>query len=196
MPIDGDIVSNKLDVQGVIPTNRTVTTPGIYMQVGNFIVGRIQSINEGQARGATEVYEVGSVGPVDITFGQPKYTLSINKLKIYRQSLAQVLSVESQKSKNNTLYTKLLTALKDGAPKVPDEAVFRNLSHFAFPFDIKVIEVDPSSNKRDITIYEGVVLTSYSRAITLGGGLTVTESANASFLNIRYQIEDTNTWTA
>jgi hypothetical protein len=151
MPITGDIVENKVDVQGVIPTSRTVTTPGIYIQVGAFIVGRIQSVTENQARGATEVYEVGSVGPVDITMGQPKYTLAISKMKIYRQSLVQVMSIEAMKSKDLALYNKLVAALTTGAPKVPDDAVFRNLSHFAFPFDIKVIEVDPSSNKRDIT---------------------------------------------
>ncbi len=196
MPIDGDIVANKVDIQGVVPISRTVTTPGVYVQVGNFIVGRIQSITESQARGATPVYEVGSVGPVDMTFGQPSYTLAITKMKIYRQSLVQVLGVESMKAKDANLYNKLKNALTVGAAKVPDDAIFRNLSHFAFPFDIKVIEVDPNTNIRDITIYEGVVLTAYSRPINATGGLTIAETANANCLNIRYQTQATNTWTS
>jgi len=205
MPIDGDITANKVDVQGVIPISRTVTTPGIYVQVGNFIVGRVQTITENQARGATPIFEVGSVGPIDMTMGQPSYTLAITKMKIYRQSLTQVLSIQSMQtttvqnssiSDGKTLYGKLYNALTTGAAKVPDAAVFRNLSHFAFPFDIKVIEVDPQTNKRDITIYQGCVLTAYSRPMNATGGLTIAETANATCLNILYQDQDTNTWTA
>lgn len=196
MPIDGDITANKLDVQGVIPYTRTVTTPGIFLQVGTFIVGKIQSVTENQSRGATEIYEMGSVGPVDIVYGQPKYTLAITKMKIYRQSLVQAVSIEAMKAKDATLYTKLSSALQNGATKVPSVALFRNLSHFAFPFDIKVIEISPSDNKMDTTIYNGVVITSYSRPSTIGGGLTVSETVNASCLNITYQETDTNTWTS
>ena len=46
-------------------------------------IGYVQNIDETQDRPVTEQYEVGSIGPVELLPGQPKYSFSMSKVKVY-----------------------------------------------------------------------------------------------------------------
>ncbi len=168
---------------GVVPFTRAVVPQANIMVIGGVTIGYIQTLEEKFERPVNAQYEVGSVGIVEGLPGQPAYTLSVNKLKVYGQNLLKAM-MESAYTENPSLKTAIKAQIKLGSSgSNPEREVFQLLIHQILPFDIEVRELDygvsedgtPNdfnldvNNKRKLTtVYKNCWLTSGSKSIAQG----------------------------
>lgn len=161
----------------LVAVNRAVSAATIKIKIGNIAIGYIQTYNETQARDATPLYEVGTVGIIEHQPGQPKYTLTIDKLAVYRINFLKIAMQAGMNSSNKTLYDAIKSRLPNNDPTIDFSTIVEN----AIPFDIVVEETDPVNNASILnTTWVDCIITNYTRKINATGNLTITETVNLS----------------
>jgi hypothetical protein len=180
---------------GVKPFTRAVIPAANLIRVGGKFIGYVQNIDPTQDRPATEQYEVGSIGPVELIPGQPKYSYSLSHVKVYTNSIMQTFMDLSYAEQFGE------TAVKDAiqGQMVGDQAsknveVFNIILHNILPITIEVWElnfgVDAQGNPIDFNLdevskdklktrYVDGWITSYSKPINQGN-INVVETMNVS----------------
>ncbi len=169
---------------GVVPFTRAVIPAANIISIGGRWIGYVQTIEEAQERPVTEQYEIGSVGVVEILPGQPRYSLSLEKVKVYKNSALQLFMEYGYQEKYGE------TAIKDAiqGQMVGDTAnknaeVFSLITHNILPFDIEVWELnynvdlegnpvdfvlDPASKSKLVTKWLNCWISRYSKPIAQG----------------------------
>jgi hypothetical protein len=128
---------------GVVPFTRAVIPAANVLVVGGKWIGYAQSIEETQDRPVTPQYEIGSVGPVEILPGQPTYTITINKAKIYQKRLMQVFMDLSYGEKfGETLVKDAIKGQMVGDDTKKNLEVFSLITHNILPIDVEVWELN------------------------------------------------------
>lgn len=167
---------------GIIPISRAVIPSANIIVIGGIKIGYVQDINETHDRPVTEQYEVGSVGPVELSPGQPKYSFTLNKVKIYGKKLLQIVLDAGYTDKYGG--TNVKDAIKNqltGDHK--DVDVFTLITHNILPFDIQVWELqyskdasgnpidfnfDINSKSKVISTYVDCMISNYTKPVAVG----------------------------
>ncbi len=164
---------------GLVPFTRGVIPAANIIVIGGAKIGYIQNIDETQERPVTEQYEVGSIGPVDMLPGQPKYSFTLSHVKVYTQSMLKVvmaLGYSGGTDVNGAIQGQLSGDNKD-------VKVFSLITHNILPFEIQVLELnygvdsegdpidfnlDIDNKKAIITKYKDCWITNYTKPIAQG----------------------------
>ena len=162
-----------VDSRNLVHVNRAVSAASIQMSIGGVAFGYIQNITENNNRGATPLYEVGTAGIIEHQPQQPTYTLTINKLAVYRMNFLKLASQVGMSKSNPTLYS----AIKGRLPKNNANIDFSTIMEQAIPFDILVQEKDPVNNTTYFNLtWIDCIITAYTRTINASGALTIAEN--------------------
>jgi hypothetical protein len=167
--------------QGVKPLTRATIPAANIIVVGGKWIGYIQNIDETQDRPVTEQYEVGSIGPVEILPGQPKYSFTMNKVKVYKKRMLQIFMENGYAEKFGPGYVgSAIEGQMAGNPEDTSQELFSLIIHNILPFDVEVWElnygVDAEGNPMDWnfaeaskskvkTKYIGCWISNYSKPI-------------------------------
>ena len=161
------------DNRDLVAINRAVSAAAIKISIGGIAIGYIQAYTGNQNRPANPLYEVGSVGIVEHMIGQPTYSLTINKLAVYRINFLKMAAQAGMKAKNPDLYNAILSKLNSNDPVID----FSVITEAPIPFDIIVQQKDPVNNTSFLTItWEDCVVTAQSDTVNATGNLTIAEN--------------------
>lgn len=164
-----------VDNRNLVHVNRAVSSASIKISIGGVAIGYLQNMTETNNRPATPLYEIGTVGIVEHQPQQPAYTLTVNKLAVYRINFVKMAAQAGMSNSNNTLYNAILSRLPSNDPQID----FSTLVEQAIPFDILVQEKDPVNNTTYFkTTWTDCIITTYTRTINATGALTIAENLN------------------
>lgn len=128
---------------GVKPFTRQVIPAANIIVVAGKWLGYIQNIDETQDRPVTEQYEVGSVGVVEIIPGQPKYSLTLSKAKVYTARATQIfMDLSYSEIYGETTVKDAITGQMVGDAKNKALEVFSLIQHNILPFNIEIWELN------------------------------------------------------
>jgi hypothetical protein len=178
------------DVTGNKAITNAVLSPNVELAIGQFTIGYARQVTETQARDVAPVYEIGTVGIVEMAPGQPKpVTLALEHVAIYGATMVNIvalaiasgnmagISAAAGLTSQQTVaaLTTWLQALGTTMSSIFD------LAHMPIGFLAKVYEqspVDPSAQM--ITTYNNCWITRYTRPIKATGDLLVVETMDIS----------------
>ncbi len=180
---------NKDYPSGLKPFLREVIPAVNFLVVGGKKIGMIQRIDETQERNLTNQYEIGSIGPVEIVPGQPSFSLTLEKIKIYKTNALQILMDKGYNEKfGGTVVKDAIKGQMTGDTSTKDKEVFSLIIHNILPFDIEVWELDysvdttgnpvdftlePDSKSKVVTKYGNCWVRRYSKPISVGNANVV-----------------------
>jgi len=177
------------DTTGVRAVTNAVISPNVEFIIGQFTIGYIRRLTETQARPVAPIYEVGTVGIVEMAPGQPApITLSAEKVEIYGAPLINVIAkaiasgdLAGVSKAAGLSLDDTKTALKQWLNKrlgTDDFGQVFSLQDFPVGFVLKAHEQHPlDETKVMITTYDNVWCTRSSRAVAASGDLLVIGTA-------------------
>jgi hypothetical protein len=177
-----------IDNRDLVAVNRAVSVASIKISIGGIALGYIQNYTGNQNRPATPLYEIGSVGIIEHIPGQPNYTLTINKLAVYRINFMKMATQAGMKAKNEDLYNAIRTRLNSSDPIID----FSVITEAPIPFDILVQQKDPVDNVAILkTQWIDCLVTASSETVAVGGNLTIAENLTLVARKPKYSQSDT-----
>ena len=181
--------------QGVKPFTRAVIPAANVIVVGGKWIGYVQNIDETQDRPVTEQYEVGSIGPVELLPGQPKYSFSMSKVKVYNKRLLQVFLENGYAERYGPGYVgDAIKGQMAGDDVDKNNELFSLLIHNILPFNIEVRELNfgvdaegapmdwnlaEASKSKTKTKYIDCMISNYTKPISQGN-INIVETMNVS----------------
>ena len=82
------------DTTGTKAVTNAVLSPNVEFQIGNFTIGYARQVTETQARPVNPIYEIGTVGIVEMAPGQPApITLALEHVEIYGATMINVVAM-------------------------------------------------------------------------------------------------------
>lgn len=181
------------DVTGNHAITNAVLSPNVQLAIGQFTIGYARQATETQSREVTPIYEIGSVGVVEMAPGQPKpVTLALEHIAIYGATMINIvaLAIDSGNLAGISAAAGLTTAQTVTAlttwlqaQGTTMDSIF-DLAHMPIGFTAKVYEqspVDPTAQQ--ITTYNNCWITRYTRPIKATGDLLVVETMDISAQN-------------
>ena len=180
------------DITGTRAVTNAVISPNVEFVIGQFTIGYTRRMTETQARPVTPLYEIGTVGIIEMTPQQPApITLAAEHIEIYGASFINIvakaiasgdLSGISPAAGLSVEDTK--TAMKlwlDKRLGTDDMGQVFNLADFPVGFELRLNEQHPlDDSKIMVTTYHNVWMTRYSRPIVSTGDLLIIETADMS----------------
>jgi hypothetical protein len=178
------------DITGTRAVTNSVLSPNIEMMIGQWTIGYVRRLTETQARPVTPIYEIGTVGVVELTPQQPApITLAAEKIEIYGATFINVVAKSiasgdlagvspapglSLDDTKNALRIWLRKRLGN-----EDMGQIFTLNDFPVGFQFRVTEQHPlDDTKQLITTYQNSWITRYTRPIMSTGELLVVATAD------------------
>lgn len=181
------------DITGARVVTNAVISPNVELQIGNFTIGYARKATETQARDVTPIYEIGTVGIVEIVPGQPKpVILALEHVAIYGATMVGVvakaiasgnlagvsaaagLSLDDTKAALQIWVQKRL-----GAGRSMGDV--SSLADMPIGFQCQLTEQHPTDDtKLFITTYSNCWITNYARPVSASGDLLTVETLTIS----------------
>jgi hypothetical protein len=181
------------DTTGTRAVTNAVISPNVELLIGNWPIGYARRVTETQTRPVNPIYEIGTVGPIEMVPGQPApVTLALEKVAIYGATMVGIvakaidsgdlagvskaagLSLEDTKTALKVWVQKRL-----GAGATIGDVT--SLADMPVGFQAKLNEGHPlDDTKVFITTYNNCWITRYSRPVVSTGDLLVIETMDIS----------------
>lgn len=181
------------DITGSRAVTNAVISPNVELMIGSFPIGYARRATETQSRPVNPVYEIGSVGVIEMVPGQPApVTLALEKVAIYGATLVGIiakaidsgdlagvsaaagLSLDDTKSALRIWVERRL-----GAGKSLGDV--STLADMPVGFQCRLNEQHPlDDTKVFISTYHNCWITRYTRPIVASGDLMVVEAMDIS----------------
>lgn len=181
------------DITGSRAVTNAVLSPNVELMIGNFVIGYAKKATETQARDVTPIYEIGTVGIVEMAPGQPKpVTLALEHVAIYGATMVGIvakaiasgnlagvsaaagLSLDDTKTALQLWVQKRLGAGHTLAD-------ISSLADMPVGFQCQLNEQHPvDDTKLFISTYSNCWITRYSRPIVSSGDLLTVETLDIS----------------
>ena len=181
------------DITGSKAVTNAVLSPNVELQVGTFTIGYAKQVTETQARPVNPVYEIGTVGIVEMVPGQPApVTLALEHVAIYGASMINVIAMAIDSGNLSGISAAAGLSEADTAialktwlqQRLGANATMSNvysLSDMPVGFAAKVMEQSPiDASAVYITTYNNCWITRYTRPIKATGDLLVVETMDIS----------------
>lgn len=177
------------DITGSRAVTNAVVSPNVELQIGTFTIGYATKATEKQTREVNPLYEIGTVGVIEMVPGQPKpVSLSLEHVEIYGATMVGIIAQAIASGNLAGVSAAAGLSLSDTQAALvawvnarfgagATIASVRTLADMPIGFQCQLNEqspVDPS--KQMISTYVNSWITSYSRPIQSSGNLTVVES--------------------
>lgn len=82
------------DITGSRVVTNAVLSPNVELQIGSFTIGYAKRVTETQARPVNPIYEIGTVGVVEMAPGQPEpVSLSLEHTAIYGATMVGIVAM-------------------------------------------------------------------------------------------------------
>lgn len=184
-----DDVTNVARGAGVRPVGRIALAYAYEMRVGNKVVGLIRDITEDHRRDVTPVYELGTVGPVDLAPGQPSFTATGSATKVYTFNLLTTLYALALEDPNlaGAVNMPVIRELINASTRNVNlggiaEQMLSVISGYPIPMDIAMVETRPTAfspsggppitnigQRSSITVYKEAWITRYGKRVNAEG---------------------------
>ena len=181
------------DTTGTRAVTNAVISPNVELLIGNWPIGYARRVTETQTRPVNPIYEIGTVGPIEMVPGQPApVTLALEKVAIYGATMIGIvakaidsgdlagvskaagLSLEDTKTALKVWVQKRL-----GAGSTIGDVT--SLADMPVGFQCKLNEQHPlDDTKVFITTYNNCWITRYSRPVVSTGDLLIIEAMDIS----------------
>ncbi len=177
------------DITGTRAVTNAVLSPNVELQIGSFTIGYARKATETQARDVTPIYEIGTVGIVEMAPGQPKpVTLALEHVAIYGATMVGIvakaiasgnlagISAAAGLSLDDTKTALAIWVQKRlGAGRTI--ADISSLADMPVGFQCQLNEQHPlDDTKVFITTYQNCWITRYTRPVASSGDLLVVEA--------------------
>lgn len=181
------------DITGSRAVTNAVISPNVELQIGNFTIGYARRVTETQSRPVNPLYEVGSVGVIEMVPGQPTpVTLALEHVAIYGATMIGIVakaiasgnlagvSAAAGLSLDDTKSALALWVQKRlGAGRGLGDVA--SLADMPVGFQCQLLEQHPlDDTKVFITTYHNCWMTRYSRPIVASGDLLTVEAMDIS----------------
>lgn len=177
------------DITGSRAVTNAVISPNVELQIGNFTIGYARRVTETQSRPVNAIYEIGTVGVIEMVPGQPEpVSLALEHVAIYGATMIGIvakaiasgnlagvsaaagLSLEDTKTALSLWVQKRLGA----GHTLADVS---SLADMPIGFQCQVNEQHPlDDTKVMITTFHNCWMTRYTRPIVGTGDLLVVEA--------------------
>lgn len=181
------------DITGSRAVTNAVISPNVELTIGNFIIGYARRVTETQSRPVNPLYEVGTVGVIEMIPGQPApVALSLEKVAIYGATMVGIvakaiasgnlagvsaaagLSLDDTKTALQIWVQKRLGAGRTMAD-------ISSLADMPIGFQCQMNEQHPlDDTKLFITTYSNCWITRYTRPVVSTGDLLTIEAMDIS----------------
>lgn len=180
------------DITGARAVTNAVVSPNVEFMIGQFTIGYIRRMTETQARPVTPIYEIGTVGIVEMTPQQPApVALAAEHIEIYGATIINVIAKAIQSGDLSGISPAAGLSIEDTKSALKlwldkrlgtdDFGQVFNLADFPVGFEMRLNEQHPlDDTKMMITSYENCWLTRYSRPVVATGDLLIIETADMS----------------
>lgn len=181
------------DITGSKAVTNAVISPNVELQIGTFTIGYARQVTETQARPVNPVYEIGTVGIVEMVPGQPApVTLSLEHVAIYGATMINVVALAIESGNLAGISAAAGLSVADTATALNIWLQQRlgananmgdvfSLSDMPVGFQVKVLEQSPvNAAAVFITTYNNCWITRYTRPIKASGDLLVVETMDIS----------------
>ena len=181
------------DTTGTHPVTNAVQSPNVELQVGQWTIGYAKQVTETQSRPVNALYEMGTVGPVEMVPGQPAPpTLALEHTAIYGASLINIiaLAVDTGNLSGISAAAGLSIAQTAAALNLWLQQRLGANASFGQIFSLADMPVGFKAQVREnspldptvvmITTYHNSWITRYTRPIKATGDLTVVEAMDIS----------------
>lgn len=82
------------DITGSRAVTNAVLSPNVELQIGNFTIGYARRVTETQSRPVNAIYEIGTVGVVEMAPGQPEpVTLALEHVALYGATMVGIVAM-------------------------------------------------------------------------------------------------------
>jgi hypothetical protein len=185
------------DITGSKAVTNAVISPNVELQIGNFTIGYARQVTETQARPVNPIYEIGTVGIVEMVPGQPApVTLSLEHVAIYGATMINVIALAIDSGNLAGISAAAGLSAADTATALQIWLQQRlganatmgdvfSLSDMPVGFQCKIKEQSPiSASAVFITTYNNCWITRYTRPVKATGDLLVVETMDISAQSI------------
>lgn len=183
------------DITGARAVTNASISPNIELLIGNFTIGYAKSVTETQERPVNPIYEIGSVGVIEMVPGQPApVSLSLAHVAIYGATLPMIVAKAIASGNLSGISAAAGLSLDDTKTALQNWVTARlgagrtmadisTLADMPVGFQVRINEQHPLDvTKVFITTYSNCWITRYSRPIVATGDLLTVET-----LDIRSQ---------
>ena len=184
------------DVTGTRAVTNAVISPSVELKIGDFLIGYARRCTETQARPVNPLYEIGTVGIVEMVPGQPvPVTLAMEHIEIYGATFVNIIAKAVNSNNLSGIstaaglsldQTKAALTLWLNKRGITYGQIFA-LADFPVGFQMNASEQHPTDDtKKLISIYNNCWVTRYSRPIVSTGDLLIVEAADISAKSVSY----------
>ena len=188
------------DITGSRAVTNAVISPNVELTIGNFKIGYARRMTETQTRPVNPVYEIGTVGIVEMVPGQPApVTLALEKAQIYGATLVNIIAKAVDSGDLSGISAAAGLSLEDTKTalriwvekRLGAGAAFggiQTLADMPVGFQIKTEEQHPvDESKLYIGTYHNSWITRYTRPIVASGDLLTIETMDISSQRVSYK---------